>query len=63
MGYELLARNDYATIMNHLANVGPLAVAVDASAWGSYSGGVFSGCDFNAVSNNYISISELSFYF
>ena len=33
--------------MAHLANVGPLAVAVDASNWSFYSGGVFDGCDFS----------------
>merc|ERR1711860_284903 len=33
--------------MNHLANVGPLAVAVDASYWSSYRGGVFTGCSFD----------------
>ena len=26
-GYETLPRNDYATVMNHLATVGPLSVA------------------------------------
>lgn len=31
--------------MKTLANVGPLAVNVDASAWSSYESGVFSGCD------------------
>merc|ERR1719354_493013 len=33
--------------MAHLANVGPLAVAVDASSWSFYSGGVFDGCSFS----------------
>ena len=33
--------------MNHLANVGPLSIAVDASRWSSYSHGVFSGCDYD----------------
>ncbi len=30
--------------MNHIANVGPLSVAVDASKWGGYSSGVFDSC-------------------
>ena len=32
--------------MSHLANVGPLAVSVDASEWSFYWGGVFSSCRF-----------------
>merc|ERR1712012_1350710 len=40
-GYELLPRNNYEAVMNHLANVGPLSVAVDASKWSFYSGGIF----------------------
>jgi len=46
-GYETLPRNDYAAVMNHLATVGPLSVAVDASRWSFYSGGVFEGCDYS----------------
>jgi len=46
-GYETLPRNDYESVMNHLANVGPLSIAVDASRWSSYSHGVFSGCDYD----------------
>ena len=34
-------------MLAHVANVGPLAVNVDASPWHSYTGGVFDGCDFN----------------
>ena len=30
-----------------LLQVGPLSIAVDASKWGSYTGGVFNGCDFD----------------
>ena len=33
--------------MNHLANVGPLAVSVDALKWGGYSQGVFDGCSYS----------------
>merc|ERR1740121_3619331 len=33
--------------MNHLANVGPLSVAVAASSWSFYGGGVFDGCDYD----------------
>ena len=33
--------------MAHVANVGPLAVAVDASDWAFYWSGVFDGCSFS----------------
>jgi len=46
-GYDTMS-NDQDAVMEHLANVGPLAVAVDASAFGRYSSGVFAGCDFNS---------------
>merc|ERR1711963_476791 len=46
-GYETLPRNSYEAVMNHLANVGPLSVAVDASKWSFYGGGIFDGCDFD----------------
>ena len=45
-GYNSLAPNDEEAIMQHIAQVGPLAIAADASAWGSYQGGVFDGCSF-----------------
>jgi cathepsin L len=46
-GYESLPANSYEATMNHLANVGPLSVAVDASPWSFYGGGVFDGCDYD----------------
>jgi len=46
-GYETLPRNNMEAVMNHLANVGPLSVAVAASPWSFYGGGVFDGCDFD----------------
>merc|ERR1711936_897930 len=46
-GYETLPRNSVEAVMNHIANVGPLSVAVDASSWSFYGGGVFDGCDYN----------------
>jgi len=45
-GYDSMS-NDQDAVMNHLANVGPLAVAVDASYWGGYRSGVFDGCSFS----------------
>ena len=45
-GYETLPHNDYEAVMNHLGNVGPLSIAVDASSWSGYEGGVFDGCPY-----------------
>jgi len=33
--------------MNALANIGPVAISVDASSFSDYNSGIFSGCDFN----------------
>jgi len=46
-GYNSLTPNDEAAVMQHIAEVGPLSIAVDASTWHSYSGGVFDGCSFD----------------
>lgn len=50
-GYLKLTTNSYEDIMVALATVGPLAVAVDASKWHDYEGGVFDGCDYTANMN------------
>ena len=41
-GYASVPSNDYAVLMNAVAKAGPVAVAVAASAWGPYEGGVYS---------------------
>jgi len=46
-GYNTLPTNNQEAVMTHLAEVGPLSIAVDASSWGSYTGGVFNGCSFD----------------
>ena len=46
-GYNTLAPNDPAATMEHLATVGPLAVAADATPWQLYGSGVFSGCNYD----------------
>merc|ERR1712002_721677 len=46
-GYNTLPTNDQDAVLTHLANVGPLAIAVDASAWGRYSHGVFDNCSYD----------------
>ena len=45
-GYDTLPPNDLQATLNHLANVGPLAVAADASRWQLYGSGVFSSCHY-----------------
>lgn len=44
-GYIKLPENNYTSLMNAIAQVGPIAVSVDASTWHSYAGGVFDGCN------------------
>jgi len=44
-GFINLPTNQLAPILTYLQNKGPLAISVDASTWGSYSSGVFDGCD------------------
>jgi len=47
-GYDTLPPNDMEAAMSHLATVGPLAIAADASRWQLYGSGVFSGCDYGS---------------
>lgn len=44
-GYIKLEENNYEQLMYAVANVGPIAVSVDASNWHSYSSGIFNGCN------------------
>lgn len=44
-GYTKLAENNYEALMNAVAQVGPVAIVVDASEWHSYAGGIFNGCN------------------
>merc|ERR1711936_1307451 len=46
-GYNTLEPNSVEAVMDFDANQGPLAVAVAASDWGWYSGGVFDGCSYD----------------
>lgn len=47
-GYNTLPSNNMEAVMNHLANVGPLAIAADATLWQFYGHGVFSGCSYDS---------------
>jgi len=53
-GFVKVAENNYTQIMNALAGVAPLAVNVDANPWGSYSSGVFTGCQFRDIDVNHV---------
>jgi len=44
-GYTVLSSNVYAPLLAAVANKGPIAISVDASAWSSYESGVFNGCN------------------
>eukprot|EP01038_Epipyxis_sp_PR26KG_P006727 gene6727-9220_t len=44
-GFVQLPENNYTALMNAIASVGPVAISVDASSWGAYESGVFSGCN------------------
>ena len=44
-GFVQLPENNYTSLMNAIAKVGPVAVSVDASTWSAYRGGIFNGCN------------------
>lgn len=44
-GYVKLPSNDYSSLMNAVAKIGPIAISVDASSWHAYSSGIFNGCN------------------
>jgi cathepsin L len=44
-GYAQVPSNSYEELMIAVATQGPVAIAVDASAWMSYQKGVFDGCN------------------
>ena len=44
---ETLMRNDQAAVMEHLATKGPLGIALDASVFHQYQGGIFEECDYD----------------
>jgi len=53
-GYVKLPDNNYTAVMNAIAQVGPLAINVDASTWHAYAGGVFNGCDQETPDVNHV---------
>jgi cathepsin L len=53
-GYETLPANNASAVMAALAAVGPLAINVDASSWGSYEAGIFGGCSYTDMDINHV---------
>jgi len=53
-GFVKLIENNYTDVVNAVANVGPVAINIDANSWGSYSSGVFSGCQFRDIDINHV---------
>lgn len=43
-GYVVLPTNNYEAMMNAVAQVGPVAIAVDAD-WSGYESGIYNGCN------------------
>ena len=43
--YKTITTNSYEDFIDAIANVGPLAISVDASAWSAYESGIFDGCN------------------
>ena len=53
--YGSIVKNFQPAVVQGLAKIGPQAVGVDASGWGDYEGGIFSGCDYaKNISMNHI---------
>jgi len=50
--YVTLPENKGKPLMQALYQHGPVAISVDASNWFMYSGGIFAGCDRDAVINH-----------
>eukprot|EP00746_Dinoflagellata_sp_MGD_P158025 gnl/MRDRNA2_/MRDRNA2_86369_c0_seq15.p1 gnl/MRDRNA2_/MRDRNA2_86369_c0~~gnl/MRDRNA2_/MRDRNA2_86369_c0_seq15.p1 ORF type:complete len:436 (+),score=99.71 gnl/MRDRNA2_/MRDRNA2_86369_c0_seq15:66-1373(+) len=50
--HVVLPENKGEPLLQALYQEGPVVVSVDASTWNFYSGGVFSGCDKNAIINH-----------
>eukprot|EP01116_Phalansterium_solitarium_P002652 TRINITY_DN127_c0_g1_i2.p1 TRINITY_DN127_c0_g1~~TRINITY_DN127_c0_g1_i2.p1 ORF type:complete len:371 (-),score=153.17 TRINITY_DN127_c0_g1_i2:252-1364(-) len=44
-GFTVLPSNEFDAVFTAIAEVGPLAVNVDASSWSSYESGVYNGCN------------------
>jgi cathepsin L len=43
--YVVLPVNQYSPLMDAISTKGPIAISVDAGAWGDYESGIFNGCN------------------
>ena len=53
-GYVTLDTNNATAAMAAVATIGPLAINVDASSWGSYAGGVYDGCSYDNMDLDHV---------
>ncbi len=53
-GYVKLEENNAADVMAAVAEIGPLAVNVDASTWHLYESGVFDACEYSSMDINHV---------
>jgi cathepsin L len=56
-GYVKLPDNNYTTLMNTLAHVGPVAINVDASTFHAYESGIFDGCNQASPDVNHVVVT------
>jgi len=56
-GWERLAENDYESLLRAVVERGPVGVSVAARGWFSYSGGIFNGCDKDAVIDHAVTLT------
>jgi len=52
--YTKLPTNDYTSLIEAVANIGPIAINVDANAWSDYETGLFKGCNQTFVDINHV---------
>lgn len=53
-GFTRLPENNAASLMEAVSTKGPVVISADATPWMSYLGGIFDGCDKDAIVNHAI---------
>lgn len=56
LGWERLPENEYEPVIRAIAERGPVAVSVSASAWSYYGGGLFDSCSSDAVIDHAVTL-------
>jgi len=56
-GYVQLKNNNYQELMNAIAQIGPIAINIDASTWHAYESGVFNGCNQEVMDINHVVVA------